>query len=325
MPASSSTIPNKLPRVLADLPLVPAVAQLLEGHVELVAWPREGDTPPQHIDGIYTQGHTAVDAALLDQLPQVRVISNYGVGVDHIRLADAAARNIPVGNTPGVLDEATADMAFALLLAAGRRLAEGDRHARDPQVTRFRSSEMLAREVHHGVLGIVGLGRIGRQIARRAAGFSMDVLYHNRLRNEQAEQELGVRYASLDDLLRQSDFVVLVVPLTDKTRGLIGHRELALMKPTATLVNIARGAVVDTDALTEALQARRIYAAGLDVTEPEPLPRDHPLLALDNVVLTPHLGSATIETRQRMAELSVENLLAGLRGEPLPCRIEYRP
>ncbi|MEX0937503.1 MAG: D-glycerate dehydrogenase [Pirellulales bacterium] len=325
MSSSTSDSSKKLPRVMVDLPLVPAVAELLEGHVELVAWPGDGETPPPAIDGIYTQGHPAVDAALLDQLPQVKVISNYGVGVDHIRLAHAAARNIPVGNTPGVLDEATADMAFALLLAAGRRLAEGDRHARNPQVTRFRSSEMLAREVHHRVLGIVGLGRIGGQIARRAAGFSMDVLYHNRRRNEQAEQELGVRYASLDDLLRQADFVVLVVPLTDQTRGLIGRRELALMKPTATLVNIARGAVVDTHALTDALQARRIFAAGLDVTEPEPLPRNHPLLALDNVVLTPHLGSATVETRQRMAELSVENLLVGLRGEPLPCEIKYGP
>jgi glyoxylate reductase len=324
MHASKSKRPSKLPRVLAELPLVPAVANLLEGQVELVDWPREGGPPPPDIDGIYSLGHRTVDALLLDQLPQVKVISNYGVGVDHIRLADAAARNIPVGNTPGVLDEATADMAFALLLAAGRRLAEGDRHARDPHITQFNSGQMLGREVHRRVLGIVGLGRIGRQIARRAAGFSMDVVYHNRRRNQEAEQDLAVRYASLDDLLGQSDYVVLVVPLTDQTRGLIGRRELSLMKPTATLVNIARGAVVDTNALTEALQERRIYAAGLDVTEPEPLPRDHPLLALDNVVLTPHLGSATVETRQQMAELSVKNLLAELRGEPLPCRIEHR-
>ncbi|HZN34054.1 MAG TPA: NAD(P)-dependent oxidoreductase, partial [Pirellulaceae bacterium] len=172
-------------------------------------------------------------------------------------------------------------------------------------------------EVHGSTLGIIGLGRIGRQIARRARGFEMTVLYHNRRRDEAAEVSLGVRYAALGELLAASDYVVLSCPLTDATRGLIGAAALAKMRPTATLVNISRGPVVDTAALTAALQERRIYAAALDVTDPEPLPRDHPLLALDNVIIAPHLGSATEQTRQRMAEISVENLFRGLASQPL--------
>jgi glyoxylate reductase len=179
---------------------------------------------------------------------------------------------------------------------------------------------MLGREVHDKTLGIIGMGRIGRQVARRALGFDMTVLYHNRYRREDVERDLGpsVRFAEKDDLLKRSDYVMLCVPLTDQTRGSIGARELDSMRPSATLINIARGAIVDTEALTTAMAQDRIAAAALDVTDPEPLPRDHPLLSMPNVVITPHLGSATVETRRRMAELSVENLLAGLRGEPLP-------
>ncbi|HUR56034.1 MAG TPA: D-glycerate dehydrogenase, partial [Gemmataceae bacterium] len=230
-------------------------------------------------------------------------------------------RNIPVGNTPGILDGATADLAFALILAAGRRIVEGDRYARSPAFTHYDPSLLLGREVHGSTLGIIGMGRIGRQVAARARGFGMTVLYHNRTRSDEAEIALGARYAAKGELLATADFVVLTVPLTPETRGLIGRAELALMKRTATLVNVARGAVVDKDALTEALTARRIHAAALDVTDPEPLPRDHPLLKLDNVIITPHLGSATEETRRRMAERSVENLLAGLAGKPLPFRV----
>jgi glyoxylate reductase len=252
----------------------------------------------------------------------VRVISNYGVGVDHIDLAAAAARRIPVGNTPGILDGATADMAFALLLAAGRRLVEGDRYARGPEFTVYDPGFMLGREVHHSTLGIVGLGRIGRQIARRARAFEMRVLYHNRRRDAVAEAELRVEYASLDDVLGRADYIVLSVPLTDATRGLINEAALRRMQPTATLINVSRGPVIDTAALTRALTEKWIYAAALDVTDPEPLPRDHPLLKLDNVIIAPHLGSATVQTRRRMAEISVANLFAGLRGEPLPCEVK---
>src|SRR5262249_21169205 len=173
-------------------------------------------------------------------------------------------------------------------------------------------------EVPGGRLGMVGLGRIGEQVARRARAFDMTVLYHNRRRRPEPEEQLGARYVSQEELLAVSDYVVLTVPLTPQTRHLIGRPQPARMKPSAILVNISRGPVVDTDALTEALAARRIYAAALDVTDPEPLPRDHPLLRLENVIITPHLGSATEQTRRRMAEISVENLLAGLAGRPLP-------
>ena len=315
MPSVSS---SSLPRVLADLPVSSVVLQMLQGRVELVPWSSANEARAERIEAIYTYGHPIVDAALLDRLPRVRVVSNFGVGVDHIDVAAATARGIPVGNTPGILDGATADMAFALLLAAGRRLVEGDRYARGPNFLHYDPSYMLGREVHGSTLGILGMGRIGEQVARRARGFDMRVLYHNRRRRPAVEETLGVRYVSRDELLSSSDYIVLMVPLTAQTQRLIGRAELALMKPTAILVNIARGPVVDTQALTEALAARRIYAAALDVTDPEPLPRDHPLLRLDNVIITPHLGSATEQTRQRMVELSVENLLAGLEGRPLP-------
>ena len=315
MPRESSP---SLPSVLADLPVSTAVLQLLQGRVQLLPWSAADQGGAKRIEAIYTYGHPTVDAALLDRLPGIRVVSNFGVGVDHIDVAAATARGIPVGNTPGILDGATADMAFALLLAAGRRLVEGDRYARGPNFLRYDPSYMLGREIHGSTLGVLGMGRIGEQVARRACGFDMRVLYHNRRRRPAVEEALGVRYASRDELLSSSDYIVLTVPLTAETQRLIGCAELALMKPTAVLVNIARGPVVDTQALTEALTARRIYAAALDVTDPEPLPRDHPLLRLDNVVLTPHFGSATEQTRQRMVEMSVENLLAGLVGRPLP-------
>jgi len=310
-----------LPRVLADLPVAPAVARLVAGKVELVPWAAATQPGADRIEAVYTYGHPTVDAALLDQLPGVRVVSNFGVGVDHIDVAAAAARGVPVGNTPGVLDGATADLGFALLMAAGRRVVEGDRYARGPGFLTFDPSFMLGREVHGRTLGIVGMGRIGEQIARRARGFDMTVLYCNRTRKPAAEAALGVRYAALDDLLAAADYVVLTVPLTAATRGLIGASQLARMKPTACLVNIARGAVVDLAALTAALAAGRLHAAALDVTDPEPLPRDHPILQLPNVIVTPHLGSATAETRETMAEVSVENLLAGLAGKPLLHRV----
>lgn len=306
-----------LPRVLADLPVSPIVVELLGERVELVPWNATG-----RIDAIYTYGHPTVDAAMLDRFAGVKVISNFGVGVDHIDVPAATARGIPVGNTPGILDGATADLAFALLLAAGRRVVEGDRYARGPEFTRYDPTFMLGREVHGATLGILGMGRIGRQIAKRAHGFGMTVLYHNRTRSDEAEVALKARYATKDELLATSDFIVLTVPLTAETRGLIGRAELAKMKPTATLVNVARGAIVDKDALAEALASRRLHAAALDVTDPEPLPRDHPLLMLDNVIITPHLGSATEETRRKMSEVSVANLFAGLEGKELPFRVK---
>jgi glyoxylate reductase len=310
-----------LPRILADLPVSPFIEEALQGHVDLVGWQTSREASAESIEGIYTYGHPTVNAALLDRLPNIRVISNFGVGVDHVDVPAATARGIAVGNTPGVLDGATADMAFALLLAAGRRLVEGDRYARGPDFLSYDPSYLLGREIHGSTLGIVGMGRIGEQVARRARGFDMAVLYHNRRRRPAAETALGARHVSLNELLAASDFVLLTVPLTPETQGLIGRAELARMKRTAILVNVARGPVIDTAALTEALAGRTIYAAALDVTAPEPLPRDHPLLALPNVIITPHLGSATEQTRRRMAEMSIENLLAGLAGRTLPFRV----
>ncbi len=309
-------------RVLADGPLDPTVLGFSQGQVDFLPWALARGGRSEPLDGIYTYGHPHLDGPLLDRLPGVRVISNYGVGVDHINIADAAARGIPVGNTPNILDGATADTGFALILAAARRVVEGDRHARSPEFLRYDPGYMLGREVHSSTLGIIGLGNIGRQVARRARGFDMRVLYRNRRRRPTDEAQLGVRPASLPELLRQSDFVVLCCPLTGETHHLIDAAALRQMKPTATLVNIARGPVVDTGALYEALRDGVIGGAGLDVTDPEPLPRDHPLLNLSNVTILPHLGSATVETRRKMAKISVENLLRGLRGEPLLHQVE---
>lgn len=310
-----------LPRVLADLPVGPVVESLVRGKVELVPWIASDESGADRIEAILTYGHPTVNGQLLDKLPGVRVVSNFGVGVDHIDVPAATARHIPVGNTPGVLDGATADLAFALMLAVGRRLVEGDRYARGPDFLRYDPSFMLGREVHGSTLGIIGLGRIGEQVARRARGFDMTVLYFNRNRKPAAEAALGVHYTPLVQLLAASDYVVLTVPLTQHTRGLIGRTQLAQMKPTACLINAARGAVVDLEALTEALKTRTIYAAALDVTDPEPLPRTHPILNLPNVIITPHLGSATDQTRYRMAEMAVENLMAGLQGKDLLWRV----
>jgi len=230
-------------------------------------------------------------------------------------------RGIPVGNTPGILDGATADMAFALLLAAGRRLVEGDRYARGPDFLRYDPSHMLGREIHGATLGIFGLGRIGTQVARRARAFDMTVLYHNRQRRPDVEKTLGVKYVTRDELLASADYVAL--NRSAHGRDAPSDRSRSIREDEADQHPDQCGAwpVVDTDALTEALRKRTIYAAGLDVTDPEPLPRDHPLLRLDNVIIAPHLGSATDQTRQRMAEMSIDNLRAGLAGKPLPFRV----
>lgn len=321
--------PTNLPRIVADSPLSAALDQLLAERVEVLGWDALAALPVGKVDetveAIFTYNHPTVDGPLMDRAPRLRVISNFGVGVDHIDLAAAAKRGIVVGNTPDVLSGATADMGWSLLMAAARRVAEGSRYARGESRTRYDGPFPLGREVHGQTLGVVGMGRIGEQVARRAAGFNMRILYHNRRRNLEAEARTGATYKSLDELLSEADFVVICAPLTDETLGMIGAAQLNRMKPTAILVNIARGAVVDTDALTNALSAGRIWAAGLDVTEPEPLPAHHPLWAMDNVVITPHLGSATVQTRQRMAEVAVENLLAGLAGKPLVHRVDGTP
>jgi glyoxylate reductase len=257
-----------------------------------------------------------VDEELLDAAPRLRVVSTCSVGVDHIAVAVASARGIRVGNTPGVLTEATADLAFALLLAAARRIPEADRFVRDGKWTRaWEPNALLGRELAGATLGIVGLGAIGRAMARRASGFRMRVVGWTRSLRGAAGVESA---ASLDALLAQSDFVSVHVARTPGTLGLIGAQAIARMKRGAVLVNTARGGIVDEAALCAALASGQLGGAALDVFSTEPLPADSPLLAAPNLVLAPHIGSATRETRARMAELSVRNLVAGLRGRAMP-------
>lgn len=263
-------------------------------------------------------GPDRVDAALLAAAPSLRMVANCSVGYDNIDLAACTARGVWASNTPGVLTETTADMAFALLLAAARQLGPARDAARDGAWREFYYRGWLGRDLHDATLGIAGLGRIGTAVARRAHGFGMRILYHNRTPNVAAEAETGACWVSKDALLRTSDFLVLVMPLSPSTRGFIGAAELEAMKRDAVLVNIARGPVVDTASLTAALQARRIFGAALDVTDPEPLPADHPLYRLDNCFIAPHLGSATLRTRREMFRMAIDNIRAALRDELPP-------
>lgn len=307
--------------VMADN-LPPLFLELLGDEFEVLPWDTSADSDSlRRAAAFITYSHPRVDGPLLDRAPNIKVVSNHGVGVDHIDVAAAVERKIPVGNTPGCLDGSTADMTFALILATARNVVIGDHYARSPEFTVYDPSLMIGKEVHGSTLGIVGLGRIGKQVARRACAFDMRVLYHNRRRDTAAEAEFCAEYRSLDDLLAESDFVVLNCPLTDETTNLISTPQFDRMKRSAVLINMSRGAVVDTEALCAALSNGRIAAAGIDVTEPEPLPREHPLLKLRNLVLTPHLGSASDRTRRCMIDMSIENLKAGLAGQPLPYRV----
>jgi glyoxylate reductase len=260
---------------------------------------------------------------VVDRAPALKVIANYGVGFEHIDVAAATRRSIPVTNTPGVLTETTADLAFTLILATARRVVEGDKRVREGKFQYWAPLLFLGQDVSGKILGIIGMGRIGKAVARRAAGFGMQLIYHSRTRLSPAEeQELGASLRPLETLLQEADFVTLHVPLTPPTRHLIGSRELELMKNSAYLINTARGPVIDEAALVAALRQGQIRGAGLDVYEREP--ELCPGLAeLENVMLLPHLGSATVETRTRMALMAAENLLAGLRGDPPPNCINW--
>lgn len=269
-------------------------------------------------DGLLCMITDRIDKELLDRSPHIRMIANLAVGFDNIDIAAATVRRIPVSNTPGVLTDATADLTLALILATARRVVEGDKKTREGRFRFWAPSHFLGREVSGKTLGIVGLGRIGKAVARRASGFDMQILYHMRRRLKATdEKSLGVNYMDLNSLLARSDFVSLHVPLTDETRHLIGRKELDNMKATAFLINTSRGQVVDEKALVEALHGRNIAGAGLDVYENEPSLTPG-LKELDNVILLPHVGSATLETRTKMGLRAAENLLAGLRGDRPP-------
>lgn len=267
------------------------------------------------VDGLLCLLTERVDTELMDAAgPQLKAISSMSVGVDHIDVAEATKRGIPVGNTPGVLTDATADQAFALLLAAARRVVEGVDYIRSGQWTTWHPQLLLGADLVGATLGIVGFGRIGQAVARRAQGFDMRIIFYDLT----AEPAYGAQFVDLDTLLRESDFVSLHVPLTHETKHLVNADFLSKMKPDAILVNTTRGGVVDQTALYNVLKSKQIFAAALDVTDPEPLPMNSPLLELDNCIIVPHLGSASKWTRGQMSRLAAENLIAGLKGERLP-------
>jgi glyoxylate reductase len=314
------------PRIYITRPLPAAAMRILDGQVEYHMWDRENEAVRREtllreivdVDGIICLITEKMDTEAIERAHRCRVIAQVAVGYDNIDVAAATRRGIYVTNTPGVLTETTADMGWAILMATARRVVEGDKFTRSGRWKTWELMGFTGQDVHGATLGVVGLGRIGAAIARRAKGFAMPILYHNRNRTEALEAELGARYVSLDDLLRQSDFVIVSTALTPETRHLIGERELGLMKPSAILVNIARGPIVDQRALYRALVDRKIWAAGLDVFEVEPVPMDEPLLKLDNVVVPPHLGSGSIATRTKMATMAAENCLAGVTGKIPP-------
>jgi lactate dehydrogenase-like 2-hydroxyacid dehydrogenase len=292
----------------------------------------DGDLPPPRaellrrvagVDGALTLLTDKVDDEFLDAAgPQLRVVSNYAVGFDNVDVAACARRGVKVGNTPGVLTDTTADLAFALLMAAARRLPEGDRFVRDGKWKTWGPLLLLGPDVHGATIGIVGFGRIGQAVARRAQGFGMEILYHDlEPLPASVSDPLGATYLRLEELLPRADFVTLHVNLSPVTRHLINEKTLALMKPTAILVNTSRGPVVDQVALASALRDGVIWAAALDVTDPEPIPMDDPLVGMDNCLIVPHIASASRATRGKMAEMAAANLIAGVRGESLPTEV----
>jgi glyoxylate reductase len=318
---------DRRPRVFVSRRISDAARDRILGEAHANIWPE--DMPParaellrhvEDVDGFLSMVSDRVDDELLDRAgPRLKVVSNYGVGVDHIDVAACTRRGIAVGNTPGVLTETTADLAFALLMAAARRIPEGYELVRQDRWKYWSPLTLMGPDVHHATLGVIGFGRIGREVAKRGRGFDMQVLYYARHpAAPEDEARLGARQASLDELLAASDFVTLHVPLSPETHHLINRATLGQMKRSAILVNTARGPVVDSDALYEALKDGVIAGAALDVTEPEPLPGAHALLSLPNCLVVPHIASSSFATRAKMASIAAENLLAGLRHAPLP-------
>jgi glyoxylate reductase len=312
------------PTVFVTRRIPDAGLDMLKRACEVRLW--EDELPPPRADllravadaeGLLCLLTDRIDAAVMDAAPRLKVISNFAVGYDNIDVTAATQRRLPVGNTPGILTETTADCAFALLMAAARRIVEGADFVRAGRWKTWGPMLLMGQDVHGATLGIVGMGRIGLAVARRAQGFAMRVLYHDRAAQEAARQ-IGAEWHPLDEVLAAADFLSLHVPLTPETHHLIGAREFRLMKSTAVLINTARGGVVDPAALYEALRSGEIAGAALDVTEPEPIRPDDPLLTLPNCLIVPHIGSSSHATRGKMAAMAAANLLAGLRGERLP-------
>ncbi len=319
-----------LPRVFVSRIIPDEGLDLVRAGCDADVW--DDDLPPPRdellrrvagCDGVLTLLTDRVDDAFLDAAgPQLRVVSNYAVGFDNIDVAACAARSVAVGNTPGVLTDTTADLAWALLMAAARRLPEGDRYVRDGRWKTWGPLLLLGPDVHGATIGIVGFGRIGQAVARRARGFGMEILYHDvQPVPDAVTASLGATYLPLEEILPRSDFVSLHVNLSEVTRHLMNADTLAQMKPSAILVNTSRGPVVDQRALADALRNGTIAAAALDVTDPEPISMDDPLVGLDNCLIVPHIASASRATRGRMAAMAAANLLAGVHRQPLPTAV----
>jgi glyoxylate reductase len=313
------------PKVYVTRLLPKPAMDRIHSFCEAEVW--EGELPPprdtllekvRDVEGLVSLLTDKVDAELMNRAPNLKVVSNYAVGFDNIDVAEATNRGIIVGNTPGVLTDTTADFAFTLMMAAARRVAEADRTVRAGKWKTWGPMLLLGQDIHGATLGILGLGRIGQAVARRAKGFDMKLLYHDVVRQKQSEEELGIQFVEFDRLLAESDFITIHINLTAENYHLMGAKQFDKMKKTSILVNTARGPIVDNMALYEALRDWKIAYAALDVTEPEPLPAEHPLLTLDNVIVVPHIASASVATRTKMALMAADNLIAGLKGETPP-------
>jgi glyoxylate reductase len=313
------------PKVLVTRRLPDVILEEYKRAADIELWEEETPIPCDTLlekvrgkEGLVCLLTEKVDQRVIAAGTGLKVISQIAVGFDNIDVPEATARGIRVGNTPGVLTDATADLAFSLLMAAARRLGEGMDYVRQGKWKTWGLTLLMGQEVYGKTIGIIGMGRIGQAMAKRAHGFNMRILYSDHSRVRQVDEGLSAQFCPLDELLRESDYISLHVNLTDETRGMIGAHEFDLMKPTAILINTARGALVDQNALYQALKGGQIAYAALDVTDPEPMSPDDRLLTLPNIIVVPHIGSATVNTRMTMCRMALQNLVAGLKGEKLP-------
>lgn len=315
-----------MPKVYVSRLIPEPALEIVRAATEMRVWDREDVPPPREVllrevadcEGLLSLLTEKIDDELIRAAPRLRVVANMAVGFDNIDVPAATRRGVLVTNTPEVLTETVADFAFTLMLAASRRLVEADTLTRAGEWKTWSPLMLAGQDMHHATLGLVGVGRIGAAVARRAKGFEMRVIYYDVVRRPDLEQSLGIEFRDLNEVLREADFISVHVPLAEQTRHLISRDQFRLMKKTAVFVNTSRGPVVDQAALAEALRTRTIYAAGIDVFEKEPVPADDPLLRLDNVIVAPHIASASIPTRTRMATLAAENLVAALQGKRPP-------
>jgi glyoxylate reductase len=303
--------------------------ELLQKQYEVEVWPDEEPIPRdillskiQNFGGLVCMLSDKIDKELMDQAPKLKVIANYAVGFDNIDVKYASKKGIKVGNTPGVLTETTADLAFSLLMAASRRITEAVEYVKAGKWHTWGPRLLLGYDVWGSTLGVIGFGRIGQAMARRGLGFGMKVLYHSRTPKPEAEEAMDVEYASLDEIYSQSDYISLHTNLNESSKGLIDKKALNQMKSNCILINTARGAVINTEDLIDALETGKIAGAGLDVTDPEPIPSDSKLLKLNNCIVVPHIGSASYATRSKMSVMAAENVIAALSGETLPYEVK---